>query len=78
MSSAIWKWFCDLLDELVPKTGSYRDQVTHVTDRPGHDRRYAIDAGKMATELKWRPLESFESGLSKTIAWHLSRIKGVD
>ncbi|MFR9701340.1 dTDP-glucose 4,6-dehydratase [Aeromonas sanarellii] len=69
---------CDLLDELVPKAGSYRDQITLVIDRPGHDRRYAIDAGKMATELKWLPKESFESGLSKTITWHLSQIKDLD
>lgn len=66
---------CELLDELEPKAGSYRDQITHVADRPGHDRRYAINAGKMVTELKWLPQESFESGISKTIAWHLSRIK---
>ena len=44
---------CDLLDELVPKVGSYRDQVTHVSDRPGHDRRYAIDSSKMSAELDW-------------------------
>lgn len=69
---------CDLLDEMVPKAGSYRDQISYVEDRPGHDRRYAIDAGKMATELKWLPQESFESGLSKTIIWHLSQTSDVD
>ncbi|ATP91117.1 dTDP-glucose 4,6-dehydratase [Aeromonas caviae] len=82
---------CDLLDELVPlspsplegekpgeKVKSYRDQITHVADRPGHDRRYAIDAGKIATELKWLPQESFESGLSKTITWHLSQMRDID
>lgn len=69
---------CDLLDEMVPKAGSYRDQISYVADRPGHDRRYAIDAGKMATELKWLPQESFESGLSKTIIWHLSQTSDVD
>jgi dTDP-glucose 4,6-dehydratase len=57
---------------------SYRDQITHVADRPGHDRRYAIDAGKIATELKWLPQESFESGLSKTITWHLSQMRDID
>ncbi|MGE6107292.1 dTDP-glucose 4,6-dehydratase [Aeromonas sobria] len=75
---------CDLLDELVPlspcplegeepggKVKSYRDLITHVADRPGHDRRYAIDAGKIATELKWLPQESFESGLYKTVQWYL-------
>ncbi|MFM4804509.1 dTDP-glucose 4,6-dehydratase [Aeromonas bivalvium] len=82
---------CDLLDELVPlspcplegekpgeRVKSYRDQITHVADRPGHDRRYAIDAGKIATELKWLPQESFESGLSKTITWHLSQMRDID
>lgn len=68
---------CDLLDEMVPKAGSYRDQISYVADRPGHDRRYAIDAGKIATELKWLPQESFESGLSKTIIWHLSQTSDV-
>ncbi|AXC76705.1 dTDP-glucose 4,6-dehydratase [Salmonella enterica] len=63
---------CDLLDEIVPKEGSYRDQITYVTDRPGHDRRYAIDAGKISRELGWRPLETFESGIRKTINWYLN------
>ncbi len=64
---------CDLLDELRPKTdgGSYRQQITHVTDRPGHDRRYAIDADKIQTELGWGPAESFETGIRKTIDWYL-------
>jgi len=61
---------CDELDRLQPKAGggSYRDQITYVTDRPGHDRRYAIDARKIAGELGWRPRESFETGIRKTIA----------
>ncbi len=80
-----------MLDELVPlspcplegekpgeKVKSYQDQITHVADRPGHDRRNAIDAGKIATELKWLPQESFESGLSKTITWHLSQMRDID
>ncbi|WP_042886947.1 dTDP-glucose 4,6-dehydratase [Cupriavidus necator] len=63
---------CDLLDELSPKaTGSYRDQITFVTDRPGHDRRYAIDARKLERELGWKPAETFESGLRKTVQWYL-------
>lgn len=63
---------CDLLDEIVPKKRTYRDQITYVTDRPGHDRRYAIDAHKIADELGWEPKESFESGIRKTIEWYLN------
>ncbi|SPA50725.1 dTDP-glucose 4,6-dehydratase [Cupriavidus taiwanensis] len=63
---------CDLLDELYPKeVGSYRDQITFVKDRPGHDRRYAIDARKLERELGWKPAETFESGLRKTVQWYL-------
>ncbi|GAA3535854.1 dTDP-glucose 4,6-dehydratase [Zobellella aerophila] len=62
---------CELLDELVPKTGSYRKQITFVNDRPGHDRRYAIDASKMSRELEWRPQETFDSGIRKTVQWYL-------
>jgi len=63
---------CDLLDELVPKqAGSYRDQVTFIKDRPGHDRRYAIDASKLERELGWKPAETFETGLRKTVQWYL-------
>lgn len=63
---------CDLLDRLVPKAkGSYRDQITFVKDRPGHDRRYAIDARKLQRELGWEPAETFESGLEKTVRWYL-------
>ncbi|MBT7171787.1 MAG: NAD-dependent epimerase/dehydratase family protein, partial [Phycisphaerales bacterium] len=64
---------CDILDELRPKTGggSYREQITHVTDRPGHDRRYAIDAEKICTELGWAPAESFQTGIRKTVEWYL-------
>ena len=56
---------CDLLDEIVPKEGSYRD-------RPGHDRRYAIDAHKIGVELGWKPQETFESGIRKTVEWYLN------
>ncbi|AEI78172.1 dTDP-glucose 4,6-dehydratase RfbB [Cupriavidus necator N-1] len=63
---------CDLLDDLSSKaTGSYRDQITFVKDRPGHDRRYAIDARKLERELGWKPAETFESGLRKTVQWYL-------
>lgn len=63
---------CDLLDDLRPKTtGSYRDQITFVKDRPGHDRRYAIDARKLERELGWKPAETFESGMRKTVQWYL-------
>jgi dTDP-glucose 4,6-dehydratase len=64
---------CDLLDELQPKaSGSYRDQIRHVKDRPGHDKRYAIDARKIERELGWKPAESFETGLRKTVSWYLA------
>ncbi|ATX92607.1 dTDP-glucose 4,6-dehydratase [Citrobacter portucalensis] len=69
---------CDLLDEIVPKEGSYRDQITYVTDRPGHDRRYAIDAAKISDELGWKPLETFESGIRKTVEWYLSNTQWVE
>ena len=64
---------CTLLDELRPKaSGSYADQITYVQDRPGHDRRYAIDASKIERELGWRPAETFETGIRKTVAWYLA------
>jgi dTDP-glucose 4,6-dehydratase len=69
---------CDLLDEIVPKTGSYRDQITYVTDRPGHDRRYAIDADKISRELGWKPEETFESGIRKTVEWYLTHSQWVE
>jgi len=63
---------CDVLDELDPKSrGSYRDQITFVTDRPGHDRRYAVDARKIERELGWKPAETFETGVRKTVRWYL-------
>jgi len=63
---------CALLDELQPDpAGSYRRLITHVTDRPGHDRRYAIDARKIERELGWRPTETFETGIRKTVQWYL-------
>lgn len=67
---------CDLLEELAPTKPAgiahFRDLITFVTDRPGHDQRYAIDAGKIERELGWRPQETFESGLRKTVQWYLS------
>jgi len=64
---------CELLDELKPRADgkSYAAQITHVTDRPGHDRRYAIDASKIANELGWKPQETFETGIRKTVHWYL-------
>jgi dTDP-glucose 4,6-dehydratase len=63
---------CDLLDKMSPaKTGSRRNLITFVKDRPGHDRRYAIDARKIERELGWKPRETFESGLRKTVRWYL-------
>lgn len=64
---------CDLLDELRPRLDrrSYRTQITHVSDRPGHDRRYAVDARKIERELGWRPTETFETGIRKTVHWYL-------
>ncbi|MEW7314367.1 dTDP-glucose 4,6-dehydratase [Buttiauxella gaviniae] len=69
---------CDLLDELVPKNTSYREQITYVADRPGHDRRYAIDASKISHELNWKPQETFESGIRKTVEWYLTNQQWVD
>jgi dTDP-glucose 4,6-dehydratase len=63
---------CDLLDERVPAAAPRRDLITFVTDRPGHDRRYAIDASKIERELGWRASESFETGLAKTVDWYLA------
>jgi len=63
---------CNLLDELMPlQSGSYSAQISHVPDRPGHDKRYAIDASKITRELDWVPEETFESGIRKTILWYL-------
>jgi dTDP-glucose 4,6-dehydratase len=63
---------CSILDVLVPKNTPYADQIIYVTDRPGHDRRYAINATKMSNELNWQPEETFETGLRKTIEWYLA------
>ncbi|MGC9562188.1 dTDP-glucose 4,6-dehydratase [Brachymonas sp. M4Q-1] len=70
---------CDLLDGLRPRADgqSYRTQITHVTDRPGHDRRYAIDARKIERELGWKPAETFETGIAKTVQWYLDHPQWV-
>lgn len=63
---------CEILDRLHPRSkGSYRNLITFVSDRPGHDRRYAIDTGKIEKELSWKPVETFESGIEKTVRWFL-------
>ena len=64
---------CEILDELRPRAGggSYADQMTFVTDRPGHDRRYAIDASKIMRELGWKPAETFATGIRKTVEWYV-------
>jgi dTDP-glucose 4,6-dehydratase len=64
---------CTILDELKPRADgqSYASQITYVTDRPGHDRRYAIDARKLEKELGWKPAETFETGIRKTVQWYL-------
>jgi dTDP-glucose 4,6-dehydratase len=70
---------CDILDQLATKTDktSYREQICYVGDRPGHDRRYAIDARKIERELGWRPVETFDSGIKKTVQWYLDNQKWV-
>jgi dTDP-glucose 4,6-dehydratase len=67
------KTICSILDELKPRADnkSYAEQITFVTDRPGHDRRYAIDASKIKRELGWKPQETFDTGIKKTVQWYL-------
>ncbi|WP_028694646.1 dTDP-glucose 4,6-dehydratase [Pseudomonas cremoricolorata] len=71
---------CALLDELRPRPDGmrYAEQIAYVTDRPGHDRRYAIDARKLERELGWKPAETFETGIRKTVEWYLSNQDWVD
>lgn len=66
---------CEILDTLKPKATSYKEQITFVEDRAGHDRRYAIDATKIETKLGWEAEENFESGILKTIQWYLKKYK---
>ena len=70
---------CALLDELRPRTDGkpYKEQIAYVTDRPGHDKRYAIDASKIKNELGWAPAETFETGIRKTVQWYLDHTQWV-
>ncbi len=69
---------CEILDEKVPKSKSYKELITFVEDRAGHDRRYAIDATKIESELGWKADENFESGIVKTIDWYLNKYEGKE
>ena len=71
---------CSVLDEMQPRSDgkTYAEQIAFVTDRPGHDRRYAIDARKIEAELGWRPAETFESGIRKTVRWYLDNADWVE
>ena len=66
---------CDILQELRPQTAHYRDLITYVKDRPGHDMRYAIDASKIEKELGWEPQETLETGIRKTVQWYLDNLE---
>jgi len=68
---------CDALQEARPREGGYRALVTPVADRPGHDRRYAIDASKIRAELGWAPRETFDSGLRRAVRWYLDHAEWV-
>lgn len=74
------KTICAILDELKPRADgkSYVEQITYVKDRPGHDRRYAIDASKVERELGWRPQETFDTGIRKTVRWYLDNPEWVE
>jgi dTDP-glucose 4,6-dehydratase len=71
---------CSVLDELKPRADGkrYAEQITYVNDRPGHDRRYAIDARKIERELGWKPQETFETGIRKTVGWYLANQAWVE
>lgn len=72
------KTICGILDELVPAEKPYSSLITYVKDRPGHDRRYAMDATKLERELGWKPAETFETGIRRTIAWYLANQAWVE
>ncbi|NLD96299.1 MAG: dTDP-glucose 4,6-dehydratase, partial [Synergistaceae bacterium] len=76
----IVRTLCSLLDEFRPREDGrkYEEQITFVPDRPGHDRRYAIDAGKIKKELGWQPLETFETGIRKTVLWYLENSRWTE
>jgi len=65
------------LQQLRPREGGYKELITSVADRPGHDRRYAIDTSKITGELGWKPRESFATGLAKTVSWYLDNAQWV-
>jgi dTDP-glucose 4,6-dehydratase len=74
----IVEMICDLVDEIQPAAGvSRRELITFVKDRPGHDRRYAIDFSKLHNDLNWQPRETFGTGLRKTVCWYLENVKWV-
>jgi dTDP-glucose 4,6-dehydratase len=70
---------CEMLDALSPRADGtpYANQITYVTDRPGHDQRYAIDATKINRELGWKPAETFDTGIRKTVEWYLEHQEWV-
>jgi len=74
------KTICSILDELKPRADgkSYAEQITFVADRPGHDRRYAIDASKLNRELGWKPKETFDTGIKKTVQWYLDNLVWIE
>jgi dTDP-glucose 4,6-dehydratase len=74
------KTICKILDEIKPRADgkSYAEQITFVADRPGHDRRYAIDASKLKRDIGWRPSETFDTGLKKTVQWYLDNPKWIE
>ena len=72
------KTLCRIIDELRPAGTPRESLLTFVKDRPGHDRRYALDAGKLARELGWQPQERFESGMRKTVAWYLDNPQWIE
>lgn len=67
---------CDILDEILPQNKSYKEQITYVKDRSGHDFRYAIDPTKIKNELGWEAVENFETGIRKTVNWYINKYKG--
>lgn len=75
---AVVNAICHILDELVPRKASYSRLITHITDRPGHDTRYAIDASKIRTQLHWQPQTTFIAGLKKTVSWYLENLTWID
>jgi dTDP-glucose 4,6-dehydratase len=65
---------CSIMDELHPEGAPHSKLITYVKDRPGHDRRYAVDCGKLQSELSWKPAENFEGGIRKTVEWYLANL----